>query len=195
MKKEDIEAEKARLRQVIRRKMKEMSPEERQCSDKALRSSFLLLPELERAETVLLYYGIKGEVETKHLIPRLLTRGKLVYLPCCLPNHQMEARLVQKCSDLLPGAFGIPEPASYCPILPQKQLDLILVPALSCDRSGVRLGQGGGYYDRYLKQYSGTTVSLCRKKFLKEKLPWDAFDQRVKIVLTEEECLVPTETQ
>jgi 5-formyltetrahydrofolate cyclo-ligase len=187
--------EKAQLRKAIRRQMKEMTLNERQRSDEALFRVFCALPELRDAETVLLYYGIKEEPETKRLIWEMIERGKRVFLPRCLSEHQMEARRVQKQTDLVPGAFMIPEPAEHCLLLSKQKLDLILVPALCCDRTGVRLGQGGGYYDRYLRDYHGVTVCLCRKELLQEKLPRDALDQTVKIILTEDERLGPIVTR
>lgn len=66
-------------------------------------------------------------------------------------------------------------------------IDLILVPNLCCDRQGYRLGHGGGYYDRYLADYSGMTVALCPAEWLREQLPRDEFDLPVGLVLTETE--------
>ncbi|MDF2839030.1 MAG: 5-formyltetrahydrofolate cyclo-ligase [Evtepia sp.] len=195
MKSEEIQSEKARLRQQLRSRMRNLSLEEKQRSDKALFAALFSLPELTESKTVLLFYGIKEEPETRLLIPELQARGKQVYLPRCLPERQMEARLITKDSDLLPGTWNIPEPTDDCPVLQKDQLDLILVPALCCDREGFRLGQGGGYYDRYLEGYHGVTVCLCRKAFLQEKLPCNVFDQKVKIVLMEEERLVLPKAQ
>jgi len=183
--------EKARLRRELRRRMGELSHEARQQSDTALFRSFLSLPELEKAKTVLLFYGVNTEPETSRLIPLLFAKGKQVCLPRCLPQHQMEARMIRQDSVLVPGHVQIPEPPEDCPLVLKKDLDLILVPALSCDRRGIRLGQGGGYYDRYLENYSGVTVSFCRKEFLQKELPSGRYDKKVMIVLTEKETLVP----
>ena len=63
--------------------------------------------------------------------------------------------------------------------------DLMLVPALCCDRRGVRLGHGGGYYDRYLAGHSVYTACLCRERLLMEKVPADWNDFAVACVITE----------
>lgn len=146
---------------------------------------FLTLPELENAQTVMLFYGVGREPDTTALIEELLHRGKTVALPRCLPQRRMEARVITGCGDLLPGRFGIPEPGEDCPVVERDRIDLILVPNLCCDKQGYRLGHGGGYYDRYLAQYQGETVALCPEKWLQEELPRDQFDLPVKIVLTE----------
>lgn len=190
MKIENIHAEKAKLRQEVRKRLKAMPLEERQASDAALFAAFLALPELVESKTILLFYGVKEEPDTSRLIPALLERGKRICLPCSLPEHQMEARLIRQDSVLISGAFQIPEPAQDCPIVRKEELDLILVPNLCCDRLGVRLGQGGGFYDRYLADYEGKTVSLCRSVLLQDRILQERYDQMIQIVLTEEEQLV-----
>ena len=67
-----------------------------------------------------------------------------------------------------------------------KDIDLILTPGLSFDSRGGRLGQGAGYYDRYLEDYEGITVGLCREDFFQINLPKEPLDMWVKYVITEE---------
>lgn len=146
--------------------------------------AFLALPELERADTVLLFYGVGREPDTRGLILELLRRGKTVALPRCLPKRQMEARRVAGLEHLRPGPFEIPEPDEDCPVIGRERIDLILVPNLCCDRKGYRLGHGGGYYDRYLAGYTGTTAAFCPEEWLREELPRDEFDLPVGLILT-----------
>lgn len=147
--------------------------------------AFLALPQLKRAKTVLLFYGVGGEPDTRELLQTLLTQGKTVALPKCLPGRRMEARIVGSLDDLAPGAYGIPEPGGACPGLERDDIELVLVPNLCCDRRGYRLGHGAGYYDRYLAGYAGCTVALCPGERLRETLPVDEFDLPVELVLTE----------
>lgn len=146
---------------------------------------FQALPELEQANTVLLFYGIGSEPDTRGTITELLRRGKTVALPCCLPGRSMEGRIVTDLSLLQPGTYGIPEPDKTCPVIEPNQIDLILVPSLCCDKQGYRLGHGAGYYDRYLAGYVGITVSLCPNARLQDSLPRDSYDLPVGLVLTE----------
>ncbi len=146
---------------------------------------FLALPQLRAAGTVLLFWGVSREPDTGELIETLLRQGKRVALPRCLPERQMEARRILGRENLHPGAFEIPEPGPECPVLSKEDLDLILVPNVCCDRRGYRLGHGGGYYDRYLTGYRGTTVALCPAQWLQFALPTDAFDRRVEVILTQ----------
>lgn len=147
--------------------------------------SFLALPELNEAKTVLLFYGVKQEPDTRALIQTLLRQGKTVALPKCLPNRRMEARIVRGLDDLRSGTHGILEPIEDCPVIERDRIDLILVPNVCCDRQGYRLGHGAGYYDRYLAGYTGLTVALCPEQWLQEAVPTDEFDLPVALVLTE----------
>lgn len=149
-----------------------------------LMEQFLALPQVEKAQAIMLFYGVGREPDTKAVIMQLLNRGKTVALPRCLPERRMEARVVTGLHDLIPGAFGILEPNLDCPVIERDRIDLILVPNLCCDREGYRLGRGAGYYDRYLDGYRGFTVSLCPETWIQEELPRDEFDQPVDLVLT-----------
>ena len=146
--------------------------------------AFLALPQVERAKSVLLFCGVGREPDTAPAIDALLARGKAVCLPKCLPGRRLEARRIAGREELLPGAFGIPEPGVNCPVVPRDQLDLILVPNLCCDRSGYRLGHGGGYYDRYLAGYRGFTIALCPEEWLQDRIPRERFDLPVQMVIS-----------
>ena len=197
MKKETIQEKKAQLRRKIRETLREMPLEERRASDQDMFERFLFLPFVEEAKTVFLFYGVGEEPETSRLIPLLQEAGKRIALPICLPDYQMEAREVTAVRSLIPSkiagkvAGDILEPSKEdSKLLRKEELDLILVPALCCDRQGFRLGQGGGYYDRFLEDYTGITASLCRQKVLQESLPHEKHDQKIAVVITEEELLV-----
>ncbi|MCD7946741.1 MAG: 5-formyltetrahydrofolate cyclo-ligase [Oscillospiraceae bacterium] len=149
-----------------------------------LLTRFLALPEVARAETILLFWGVGREPDTRPVIAELLRQGKTVALPRCLPGRQMAALQVSSDTVLVPSAFGIPEPGLDCPVIPKVALDLILVPNLCCDKEGYRLGHGGGYYDRYLRNFTGETVALCPAPLLRARLPREVFDVPVNMVLS-----------
>ena len=152
-----------------------------------LTARFLALPQVEEARVLMLFYGVGREPDTVPLIETLLQRGKTVVLPRCLQGRRMEARQVPAAgvSALRPGAYGIPEPDERCPLVEKGEVDLVLTPNLCCDRLGYRLGHGGGYYDRWLADYTGITVALCPQIWLQETLPRDGFDRPVDVVITE----------
>ena len=178
--------QKAALRARLRAEMGELTPEARRRSDDALFARFLALPEIAEAGTILLYHGMGAEPETARLLPVLWAAGKRVALPRCTGPGTMEARLAEEGRPLIRHRFGMLEPGEDAPRLEPEELDLILVPGLAFDRSGGRLGQGGGFYDRYLPRCTGVTAALCRGRFLLPEVPRAEHDQRVDLVVTEE---------
>ena len=182
-----ITEQKTALRQAVRARLSAMSPEEREESDAILFRRFLSLPGLAAAHRVLIFYGMDTEPDTARLIPALLERGKEVLLPRCLHGHGLEARRVTGESALIRHRYGMLEPGEDCPLAEREKIDLILVPGLCIDRAGYRLGQGGGYYDRYLAGYAGDTVGLCRHAVLQDAVPRETHDRPVDLVVTDGE--------
>mgnify|MGYP000441255458 CR=1 FL=1 len=70
-----------------------------------------------------------------------------------------------------------------------KEIDLALIPCLSCSRDGRRLGYGGGYYDRYLNQVKGTLAVLCRTVLMCDEIPTENHDKNMDFVICEEGIL------
>lgn len=188
-----MDEQKAALRRVIRAQMKALAPEERRRSDEALFTRFLSLPAVERSDTLLLYCGMGAEPDTLRLLPRLAARGKRLLLPRCADAPGiMDARVCDPSLPLVRHRYGMLEPGPDRPVVPPGGIDLILVPGLAFDRLGYRLGQGGGYYDRYLPQTGAFTVALCRSCFLLDAVPREVHDAPVDLVLTEEETFAPS---
>lgn len=152
----------------------------------ALFERFLALQEVEGADTVMVFYGTGREPDTVPLIRALLGRGKRVALPVVLPRRGMEARQVLDVEQLAPNRFGIPEPDQSCPVVPKGEIAAALIPHLMVDREGYRLGWGGGYYDRWLADFTGFTACVCRPGRLLEHMPREEFDVPVKLVLIDE---------
>ena len=119
-------------------------------------------------------------------IDALLAQGKTVCLPLCLPGPKMQAHRITGEADLVPDKYQIPAPRPDAPEVAREDIDLTLVPGLCFDSRGTRLGQGGGYYDRYLEDYEGATIGLCREDFFQIDLPREPLDVWVQTVLTEE---------
>lgn len=177
---------KAALRRQVRLTLAGLSPEALCRSDDALFAAFAALPQVDSASTLFAFWGIPGrEPDTARLIRALTARGKRVGLPRMLPDRQMEVRLYDPDRPLLPADFGILEPSADAPLLPREDIELALVPAMCYDRRGFRLGFGGGYYDRWLAGFSGTTVGLCRDCVLQDQVPVEEHDCQVELLLTE----------
>ena len=90
---------------------------------------------------------------------------------------------------LIPAKFGLFEPNNTCPILIPDEKTLCIVPAIAFDENGDRLGYGKGFYDRFLRDFKGTSVGLTCSDLLVKQLPTDPHDTPVKIIVTENKIL------
>lgn len=159
--------------------------------DKALTGRFLSMPEYASAMTVMCYFGTFPEPDTSEIMKAVLRDGKKLALPRTLGGGVMEARCVRSLSGLSAGAYGIPEPEESAELVPPESIDIVLVPALTFDRNGYRLGHGGGYYDRYLLKTPAFTVGLAREKILLERVPREEHDVPVMCLITEKQIVGP----
>lgn len=105
------------------------------------------------------------------------------------PNGQMEFRWVENAlsfADFVPGSFGILEPKQKCPIVEKSEMYAGFIPLLAFDGSGGRLGQGKGFYDRFLEQFQGLKVGVAFEwQFSPAPIPTDAHDSPLDLVVTE----------
>ena len=81
--------------------------------------------------------------------------------------------------------YGLQEPVEeQTSAVIHNEIDLLFVPGLSFETKGYRLGHGGGYYDRYLAQYQGETVSLAFPVQVVDEIPVEPFDIPVQKIVT-----------
>lgn len=184
-----LREQKTALRRLYKEKRSALPEEERQRLDLLISEKLTQTLAYRHASQLLLYASAKGEVDTCMICEKALADGKKVLFPRCEGEHDMTFYY----ADGFPetgGAFGIPEPKpgkSYCPGVS----DLCLVPALSFDKKGFRLGYGKGFYDRFLASFDGTSAGLCYTGFLSEKLPCGKYDLRVDLLITENGIVLP----
>ncbi len=158
---------------------------ERPKGSEAMTEIILCSESYSRASTVLAFYGVEPEPDTVPLLERILADGKRLCLPMTYGKGIMDARLITSFDDLKEGRYGIPEPSEELPTVSREDIGLILVPALSFDLSGYRMGHGAGYYDRYLAGYMGQTIGLCFESRLSDSIPRDEYDLPVDFIATE----------
>lgn len=134
------------------------------------------------AKTIGIYVSFKNEVNTAALIEEMIEIKKI-----CVPktkNHEMNFYLINSLKELKKGNYGILEPNNDN-LVNKKDIDLLIVPIVSYDKNHNRLGYGGGYYDRYLKDYCGNVIGLAFNFQQVEKLPVKKFDIPIKTIIDE----------
>ena len=177
---------KKKLREKIRAQIRAFSPEEKARSDARIFRAVLSLPLYQRAKVIFVYVSLDWEIDTHALIKEALSSGKTVAVPKCLPGGRMEVYRLKDFHQLKAQMLGILEPEEGADKIAEERLELALIPCLSCTRDGIRLGQGGGYYDRFLAGKKRLfKLALCRESLLSKNLPCEAHDIRMDAVLTE----------
>lgn len=130
------------------------------------------------------------EWDTKQIIEQAWEEGKVVAVPKTIPtDSQMEFYKINDFSQLTIGYQGILEPSpNINKLIEKKSIELLIVPGVVFDEYGYRIGFGGGYYDRFLADFSNTTVSLLSTLQLVTKLPIEKHDIHVQYLITEKGC-------
>ena len=102
-----------------------------------------------------------------------------IVVPKTLPKRQMAFYEMDEHTVFERSSFGVLEPQSEKLYLPE-MIDLLIVPGIIYNRAGYRIGFGGGYYDRYLKNFHRKTCSLVFREQLNEQWQPESFDQKIQ---------------
>jgi 5-formyltetrahydrofolate cyclo-ligase len=162
-----------------------------------------VLPVWRDSGRILVFLSTAAEIDTAPLIRSAFDQGKEVFVPRIEGEYIRFYALGDPAAPLVRGPLGIREPAAGALPLEGGGPLLILVPGLAFDRERNRLGQGGGYYDRFFapdppdpldppdpaRPYSpspGTcyTIGLCTDLQLVAEVPVEPWDRRMDMVCT-----------
>ena len=149
---------KSKLRKQVLQEMKAVPQKQKIAMDQALTERFLNHPVYHEAKVVATYLSFPHEFQTQGLIDQVLKDGKKVLIPKTYPKGRMEF-VVYDPQQLKKTSFGLLEPQGDLEVVKPSQIDLIHVPGLAFTREGYRIGYGGGYYDRYLENFAGQSLS------------------------------------
>jgi 5-formyltetrahydrofolate cyclo-ligase len=170
---------KKNLRKELKERIAALTPEYTAESDAAILRAIFGSDEYAAAQTIFTYVGVTDEVATLPLIEAALRAGKRVCVPLTRPDGIMNAVEIRNTADLAETPRGLVEPVTYDVITPET-IDFIIVPCLSCDPFGNRVGYGGGYYDRYLKQTpNARKYAVIRDTLLSMHVPQGKNDVKV----------------
>ena len=145
---------KSKLRKQVLQEMKAVPQKQKIAMDQALTERFLNHPVYHEAKVVATYLSFPHEFQTQGLIDQVLKDGKKVLIPKTYPKGRMEF-VVYDPQQLKKTSFGLLEPQGDLKVVDASQIDLIHVPGLAFTREGYRIG----YYDRYLENFAGQTMS------------------------------------
>ncbi|MBN1291610.1 MAG: 5-formyltetrahydrofolate cyclo-ligase [Candidatus Latescibacteria bacterium] len=150
------------------------------------------LSEWKTSKFVHIYVSaVNNEVDTLGLIFEMFDQGKKVIVPKCSPKtHFLDNIRINSLNELKPSKFGVMEP-DFNPdrVVNPESFDVLIAPLLAFDRTGNRLGFGGGYYDSLLKQCSCPKIGFAYSFQEIDILPVEDHDQKLTIIITEKEII------
>lgn len=153
----------------------------------AITGHLLAAPEVRRAATVAAYVSVGAEPGTGLLLAGLVAAGKRVLLPVLQPDQDLDWAAHEGEHALAPGRFGILEPTGpRLGVDAVATADVVLVPGLAVSPTGLRLGRGGGSYDRALGRVPvGTfTCVLLHDGEVGRDVPAEPHDRSVTAAVT-----------
>jgi len=191
-------AVKGHLRRELRERVAAVDPATARAAAQRIAEQVLALPEVAAARSVLACLSFGDELDTWGLVERLLASGKMVYVPRAEPRDR-KLHLHRYPCELATLSFGLrqpPRPApGSAPELPENRIDAeigaVFVLGLGFDRRGIRLGYGGGYFDRFFGEHRVPAIGLAYRVQIVDRLPAEAHDVPMTVVVTEEEVIRP----
>jgi len=177
---------KSELRNAMSEFRKAIAQDDQRQAAQALAATLAGVFAPRRRRTIGLYAALGGELSLDVVMRDLDAAGHHIALPRVDKNARLPAmsfHLWHIGAPLRTGAFGIAEPSGD-----QITPELILVPLLAFDRTGMRLGRGGGFYDRYLEQARQTrdicAIGVGFDAQEVEKCPTESHDQPLDAIVT-----------
>ena len=159
---DDVKEEKQALRTTLRARLAEMGDDEIARQSQVVADKVLSLPEYKSARGVACFLSMRKEFNTRPLVEAIIRDGKTLYLPRVESAKErtmsmLKAESIEDLDAWPKSKWGIPEPPKDGPprleaLDEESDLDMVLVPGLAFDSELRRLGQGAGFYDRWLSR-------------------------------------------
>jgi len=181
------------VRQDMKYRRSAMSPGEISTLSRAIEDRLFACEEFLACRDILFYLSFGNEVRTDEMITRSLENHQRVYVP----RQVKRERRLEVCEitdmdqefDL--GSCGIREPARLgsSKVVSPSRIDAVIAPGLAFDRSGGRVGFGGGCFDWLLKQSSALRVGVAYGFQIMDSVPQDPWDERVQIIFADNDTI------
>lgn len=173
--------DKNNLRKEIKNLRNNMNKEEVKNKSLIIQNKVINLIKEYKETNYFIYKDYKNEVETTLIINYLLENNKNVYLPKIIDN-EMYAIKYTKNTELEKGAFGILEPIGE---ITKLNNFVCITPLVAIDLNGNRIGQGKGYYDKFLKDKKCKKIGICYDFQIVENITKDSYDIPLDIIISE----------
>ena len=194
-------AENPTTRQILRSDLQARrlaaTPAQRITAAQGLRTTLEQIPEFLTDANIGGYWATTGELPLMALFDGMRQRDQIFHLPVVGPMHSLQFVAWKIGDEVAPNRYGIPEPVhERSRRVAVDMIDVLLMPLLSFDRKGNRLGFGGGYYDRALeflrdrdKPSSTLLVGIGYSFQEVEHIDAEAWDVKMDYIATERELI------
>ena len=179
-----VSIEKAALRKHLLEKRDATSAELQDITSEKIHKNLKKNSSFINAQNIACYFPIGSEVKTHDIMLDILKQGKNLLLPRIVDDN-IQFYIVSNLEKLEKGRFDIMEPKDSCERT--KKIDCVLIPTVGVSKSGVRLGYGHGYYDRFLSSTDAMKISLTYSKQIVKSIPSDSHDIKIDWIVTEDE--------
>ncbi len=178
--------QKNKLRREIKERRDSLPIDGKKAADAAIIERIAASEAFLAAGAILLYAPHGSEINLLPLVRTARREGKLVAFPRCnTETHTMQFLILSPEARLTPGAYGIPEPPTDAPICPMDETTLCILPGLTFDPTGARLGYGAGYYDRFLTDFPGVRAGAVYENLAVREVPTEPHDIPIELLFTE----------
>lgn len=146
----------------------------------------------KNAKTIMTFISFGDEVDTQNFIKYAIRDNKNIVVPITIPEtKELKVSKVNNFNELEEGFYNILTPKEeFIRYMDPNEIDLILVPGVTFDRDGYRVGYGGGYYDRFLSKLDKViTIGIAFDLQVTNKVPRESFDIPVDYIYTEKEII------
>ncbi|MTK13677.1 MAG: 5-formyltetrahydrofolate cyclo-ligase [Clostridiaceae bacterium] len=176
------------IRRIIKDKRSSITAEEREKLNQTIYEKAINSEYYKNAKTIFIFISFKDEVDTLGIIKKSLEDGKIVCVPKVISKQEgMVAIRINNFEDMAVSSYGILEPKDTTNIIKENLVDLTFVPGLAFDKKGGRIGYGGGFYDRFLKDMrkDAKKIGLAYSFQIIDEVPMEEHDLFIDGIITD----------
>ena len=177
----DIKEEKKAIRTAMSKAKKELLLDEKISLSKELFAHVENLKQFKDANTILLYYSLKDEVQTEFFLDRWYGKKRII-LPVVVGDDLVLKEYSPQ--SVAEGYQSIVEPQQEA-VVDAKEIQFAIIPGVAFDSNNNRLGRGKGFYDRFLSDVKSMVVGVCFEIQMVAAIPLESFDKPMDAVITE----------
>lgn len=178
---------KKKLRLEVIKRRDELEKEYKVKADKIILEKIRESNLYKKSKNIFIYVGFGSEINTLDYIKIFIGDGKKICVPRTdLKNKVMCAVNIESIDELKISSYGIMEPSEDKEEMRKDDIDLVILPGVAFDNNGGRIGYGGGYYDRFLKDIIDTPkVALAYQIQIVDKIELEKHDIKYDFLITE----------